>query len=46
MSLITHYQLAKKLGVAPCTIMNWEHDKAKKMEKNISLYLNGLVEFE
>ena len=43
---LSHYQLAKKLGVAPCTIMNWEHDKVKNVEKKIRPYLDGIVEFD
>ncbi|MFK7848494.1 MAG: helix-turn-helix domain-containing protein [Rhodothermales bacterium] len=42
----SHYQFAKKLGVAPCTVMNWEHDKVKNVEKKIRPYLAGLVEFD
>ena len=43
---LSHYQLAKKLGVAPCTIMNWEHNRVKNVEKKIRPYLDGLVEFD
>ena len=43
---LSHYQLAKKLGVAPCTIMNWEHDRVKNMERKIRPHLEGLLEFD
>ncbi len=43
---LSHYQFAKKLGVAPCTVMNWEHDRVKNMGKKIRPYLDGLVEFD
>lgn len=43
---LSHYQFAQKLGVAPCRIMNWEHDKVKNVEKKIRPYLDGLVEFD
>ena len=43
---LSHYQLAKKLGVAPCTIMNWEHDRVKLVRKKIRPFLDGLVEFD
>lgn len=42
---LSHNNFAKKLGVAPCTIMNWEHNKVKNIEKKIRPYLEGLVEF-
>ena len=43
---LSHYQFAQKLGVAPCTIMNWEHDRVKNVEKKLRPHLNGLVEFD
>ena len=43
---LSHYQLANKLGMAPCTIMNWEHDKVNNVEKKIQPYLDKLVEFD
>ena len=43
---LSHYQFAKKLGVAPCTIMNWEHDKVRNIEKKIRPYLAGIVDFD
>ena len=43
---LSHYQLAQKPGLAPCTIMNWEHDRVKNVEKKIRPYLDGLVEFD
>ncbi len=43
---LSHYQLAKNLGVVPCKIINWEHDKVKNAERKIRLYLDGVVEFD
>ena len=43
---LSHYRFAKKFGVAPCTIMNWEHDKVRSVKKKIRPHLAGLVEFD
>jgi transcriptional regulator with XRE-family HTH domain len=43
---LSHYEFARKLGVAPCTIIGWENDRVKNVEKKIRPYLDGLVEFD
>ena len=43
---LSHHELARKLGVAPCTIIGWENDRVKNVEKKVRPYLNGLVEFD
>ncbi len=43
---LSHYEFARRLGVAPCTIIGWENDRVKNVEKKIKPYLDGLVEFD
>ncbi len=43
---LTVVEFAKKLGVTHSTIVRWENDRVKNVEKKIQPYLDGLVEFD
>ncbi len=43
---LSHCEFARKLRVAPCTIIGWENDRVKHVAKKIRPYLDGLVEFD
>lgn len=30
---LSHYELAQKVGAAPCTIIGWENDRVRNVEK-------------
>ena len=42
----SHYEFARKIGVAPSTIISWENDRVENIEKKIRPYLDGLVEID
>lgn len=43
---LSHYKFARKISVAPYTIINWRNDKIKNVEKKIHPNLDGPVEFD
>jgi len=43
---LTQVEFARKLGVASCTVLGWEHDRVKNVEKKIRPYLSGFIDFD
>ena len=41
---LTHVEFGQKLGVTHSTILRWENDRVKNVEKKIRPYLGGLID--